>query len=40
MLEKEYKKLLKIKMLILDFDGVLTNNKVTISDQGIGICSM
>ena len=35
MLEKEYKKLLKIKMLILDFDGVLTNNKVTISDQGI-----
>jgi YrbI family 3-deoxy-D-manno-octulosonate 8-phosphate phosphatase len=34
MLPKEYKKLLNIKMLVLDFDGVLTNNKVTVSDQG------
>lgn len=34
MLPKEYKKLLNIKMLVLDFDGVLTNNKVAVSDQG------
>ena len=34
MLEKNIKTF-EDKMLILDFDGVLTNNKVTISDQGI-----